>query len=145
MKELLILSLACAVFTSNASDLKIQFFAASYHPTSTEKMNGKHYLLGLDYIEDNIGYNLSTFRNSYNKQSVMYTQSLYIENHDPDYKIFLSAGVATGYKNTGGICIFELGNLCSVFGAGVIFTTYDMQPRITILGEALVFTLEYKW
>jgi len=144
MKGLLILPLAYAALTANAGDLKLQFFAASLHPTTSEKMNGKHYLIGLDYIEDNIGYNLTTFNNSYNKQSVMYTQSLYIENNAQDYKIFLSAGVATGYQNTGGICILELGNLCSVFGAGVIFTTFDLQPRVTILGEALVFTLEYK-
>ena len=144
MKKIL-LPLVCAVFTANAGDFTTQFYAVSYHPTSSEKMNKKHKLLGFEYIKDNIGYSLSTFENSYNKQSVMYTQSVYIENYDQDYKIFLLAGVATGYQDTGGICILELGDLCSVFGVGVILTIYDTRPRITLLGEALVFSLEYKW
>ena len=141
----ILLSLACVVFTANAGDFTTQFFAASYHPTSSEKMNTKHKLLGIEYIESNIGYSLNTFNNSYNKQSIMYTQSVYIENHDQNYKFFLSAGVATGYKDTGSICIIEVGDFCSVFGVGVILTIYDIRPRITLLGEALVFSLEYKW
>ena len=131
-KLLLALVLVCTVFTTYAGDFTIQFFAVSYHPTSSEELNRKHKLLGIEYIEDNIGYSLSTYKNSYNKQSVMYTQSVYIENHNRYYKFFLSAGVATGYKNTGGICIFEVGSLCSVLGAGIIFTTYDTRPRITL-------------
>lgn len=145
MNKLLLLALVCAVFTANAGDFTLQFFAASYHPTSSEKMNGKHKLLGIEYIEDNIGYSLSTFDNSYSKQSVMYMQSFYIENYNQHYKIFLSAGVTSGYKNTGGICLLEVGDLCSIFGVGIVFTTYDARPRITLLGEALVFSLEYKW
>jgi len=143
--KILLLSLACAVFTTTASDYTTQFFVASYHPISNDKMNREHNLLGFEYIEDNIGYSLSTFKNSYSKQSVMYTQSVYIENHDQYYQFFLSAGIATGYKNTGGICIFEVGSLCSVLGAGVVFTIHDIRPRVTLLGGALLFSLEYKW
>jgi len=139
------LALACTLFTAHAGDYSIQFFVASHHPTSNEKLNRKHKLLGIEYMESNLGYSLSTFKNSYNKQSVMYTQSVYIENYVQDYKFFLSAGVATGYKNTGGICILEIGSLCSVFGAGIIFTTYDTRPRIALLGQSLIFSLEYKW
>jgi len=144
-KLLLPLALSCAAFTANAGDFTIQFFATSYHPTSSEKMNDKHKLLGIEYIDSNIGYSLSTFKNSYNKQSVMYMQSVYFDNDDHNYVFFLSAGVVTGYKDTGGICILELGEFCSAFGVGVIFTTYDIRPRVTLLGEALVFSLEYKW
>ena len=108
-------------------------------------MNGEHNLVGIEYIEDNIGYNLTTFKNSYYKQTVMYTQSIYIENYNQDYKFFFSAGAATGYKDTGGICILEIDNLCGVLGAGVIITTYDLRPRFLVFGETLVFSLEYKW
>jgi hypothetical protein len=94
----LILLLTYTGFTANSGDFTMQFFATSYHPTSSEQLNRSHMLLGIEYIEDNIGYSLTTFKNSYNKQSVMYTQSAYIENYDNDYKFFLSVGLATGYK-----------------------------------------------
>ncbi|WP_019026613.1 hypothetical protein [Colwellia piezophila] len=144
MKSLL-LCLACAVFTVNAGDYTTQFFAASYHPTTEKDLNKNHYLLGVEYIEDNIGYSLSIYKNSFYRTTVMYTQSLYIENDSNNYKFFLSVGAATGYQDTGADCLFELGNICSVLATGVIFTTYDIRPRITVLAQALVFSLEYKW
>ena len=140
----LVLAFACIELTAHAGDYTLQFFATSYHPMSSEKTNGDHNLLGIEYIESNIGYSLSTFKNSYHKQSVMYAQSVYLENYDRHYSFFLSAGAATGYKNTGA-CIIEIGSLCSVFGLGIVFTTYDIRPRIAFIGEALVLSLAYKW
>ena len=54
-KRLLSLLLSYVVFTANAGDFTIQFYATSYHPTGSEKRNGKHKLVGIEYIDNNIG------------------------------------------------------------------------------------------
>jgi hypothetical protein len=124
----ILLPLACAVFTANAGDFTTQFYAVSYHPTSSEKMNGSHKLLGVEYIKDNVGYSLSTFENSYNKQSVMYTQSVYIENYDLNYKVFLLAGVTTGYQDT---CSGQLILATDLYSSQYLFSdSFGVSPPL---------------
>ena len=137
--------LACLTTTpALASEYSATFFATSAHPISSGEYNSKHNFVGIEYIENGVGYSISTFKNSYYKQSIMYSQTAYIDNNQ-DYKVFLMAGAVSGYEDTGAICLVKAGSICGTIGAGIVWQYHELQPRVTIFGEAVVFSLAYAW
>lgn len=142
---LLVLTLLAYSVTAKA-DVAVTFFGNSVHPFS-EGMNGEHELLGIEYLDTTedytVGYGISTFKNSYNIRSYMYTQTAYIHWDRFPLTTVLMAGVTTGYKNTATICIFETGVFCGVAGLGLQYDDLAIKPRVTLFGEAIVFSLSY--
>lgn len=132
--------------SAHADDVALTFFGNSVHPFSND-MNGKHELLGLEYLDTSesytVGYGVSTFINSYSIRGYMYTQTAYIHWDNYPLTTVVMGGVTTGYKDTGATCIMEAGALCAVAGFGIQYDTYAIKPRVTVFGGAIVFSLSY--
>lgn len=130
-----------------AAEYQFTFYGKAWHPTMSD-LNENNDLLAIEYIDtsgmNRIGYQLASYTNSYNKQSFMYTQSAYVDFNDHWSTIF-SAGVTTGYRDTGGTCLVESGDACGVVAIGLEYNKYKLVPRVTIYGPALVFTLSYQF
>ena len=143
---LVIIAVSLMTHKAHADDIALTFFGNSVHPFSDD-MNGKHELLGLEYLDTSesytVGYGVSTFINSYSIRGYMYTQTAYIHWDNYPLTTVLMAGVTTGYKDTGAVCIMEAGVLCAVAGLGIQYDTYAIKPRVTMFGGAIVFSLSY--
>lgn len=146
MVALLIIAVSLMSHRAHADDIAVTFFGNSVHPFSDD-MNGKHELLGLEYLDTSesytVGYGVSTFINSYSIRGYMYTQTAYIHWDNYPLTTVLMGGVTTGYKDTGAVCIMEVGALCAVAGLGIQYDTYAIKPRVTMFGGAIVLSLSY--
>jgi len=148
MLKPILLMLALIVPTASADEVNVTFFGQSTHLIEGD-FNDKHELFGVEYIDTSgdydTGHAVSSYVNSYNIQGYMYTYSLYSPYDAHKFRTIFTAGATTGYKDTGGVCIIEVGELCSVLAIGVEYGKYKLVPRITLFGPALVFSLSYKF
>lgn len=127
-------------------NIDITYFAISEHFSDVPYNQYDHQFIGVTYKQGDRGYTLATFINSYYRRSVLVSYSHYWEL-STNLEASASLGLATGYdsfdtcrKNKSGIYF------CPVVELGIKYTKFDsVQPKLSIFGEALVFSLSARF
>lgn len=142
MNVLKVLLLSLLLTTTALAEVSVTTLGVSKH-FSSKDFNSNNKLLAIEYRENNRSYAIGSYVNSYYKRATMVTMSQYIPWDTIQLSTVLSVNITTGYENTPTICIVEVGKLCTVLGIGIEATLYKTKPRLTLFGEALVFSVSY--
>jgi hypothetical protein len=111
--------------------------AVSEHLIAGE-FNESHDLLAYRHERFTLGY----FKNSYYEPTGVFTYAYKLGDYQ-DFELNINAGVTYGYRKCYG---YEQGPkvVCPYIGPELVYTKYKLQPVITYLGQAVVFSLRWE-
>ena len=124
-------------------DFEITYFVMSQHiesqMDSTTEYNRNHNFIGLEYRAGKHGYALSSFKNSYYKQSYLVDYARYWK-YSANIELSARIGAATGYSYgfCGKVCPFASVGI-SYTGSRYIIPKLSFAPAVFILSFSMRF------
>jgi len=120
--------------------LKTKHFFRTYEENEVDKrINENHNFIAVEYRRKNTGYSVSYFTNSYRRKSVMIDFAKYARLSD-NFELSYRFGLSTGYS-AGNYCIINGAKYCPIVSAGLAYTKYKVKPKISLIPNALAFSL----
>ncbi len=144
-KKLILACAASAVFAAPVlaadHDFEITYKVWSQHIDTTTQYNAKHNFIGLEYRAGKHGFAISSFKNSYYKQSYLIDYARYWQPYD---YVELSAriGAVTGYGREYD-CVTQV---CPFASVGIAYTAYNqLIPKLSFAPGVFVLSFSFRF
>ena len=142
----LVLAIGClSIKPAHSHDFEFSYYATAKHieskMNSTTEYNSDHNFFGLEYRTGNEGYSISSFTNSYYKQSYLIDYARYWH---PYTNIELSArvGGVTGYGDAYDYC----GAVCPMVSVGVAYTGNNyVIPKLSFAPGVFILSFSMRF
>jgi len=142
----LILAIAClSIKPASGAEYEITYYAVSKHIEpkmhSGMKYNGDHNFIGLEYRDDNYGVAISSFRNSYYKQSYLIDFAKYWQPYT-NIELSARAGAVTGYGDYYKHC----NKVCPFVSVGIAYTANKyIIPKLSFSPGVFVLSFSVRF
>lgn len=143
----LILAIAClSIKPASSAEYEITYYAVSKHMSkqkmnSTTDFNNDHNFIGLEYRTGKHGFAISSFRNSYYKQSYLIDYARYWQWHT-NIELSARAGAVTGYGDDYGHC----NKVCPFLSFGIAYTANKyIIPKLSFAPGVFVLSFSMRF
>ena len=137
MKAIILLLAALVSLPAASHTLELTYFLKSNHFGKTlstgEAYNGDHNFVGLEYRTGDHGFALSSFTNSYYKQSYMASYATYWQPY-AKVETGLRIGLSSGYDGFNECLGDGLYSACPVVALEVSYTAFSLVvPKLSLM------------